>query len=406
MPDMFPYILKILFSIIFISAACFILFYGLEEILTFLSRSWTHLHKRLHEEPELATRILRRSLFYVLFVASTVFLLGFIPHYLVHRLIADTSIFKFSTFILRIFFHTLAIFTLNLILLLGIRDILYFILPIGPSTIKRLREFSSVQILSPWFLWKIAFWAIFFYSFVSMSFYIPIYVIFIFICYFVFKAAEKIKLYPGALAFPASLSLLFTVLLLIKSQPVLLTDNGRFSVDLWLYNAINSFLEVFTVAAEKLNLNAAAIDRIALMVPWIQNHIYSLLFLSLFLFSTLFLKHLMKLILIETDYAVPDFYEMPPPKWFFFVAAAIVILGALSQNTSAAFIIVGIYYLWGVTLLLFFLRGNWLLYCILVAVGILSPVLIATFAVAGVIDNLIDVRRIALLLRGRMNTEL
>ncbi len=302
-------------------------------------------------------------------------------------------------YVLRFTFTIAAIFGLNIILLAGVRDILYFLLPIGPPTLSRLRSMKPAQALSARTLLRIVFWVAFAFTAVFLINFLLSFALFVIAAYFVFTAAERGRIGAGRLIMLSAVLLAAVTFEFIRRQPVLLQFDRQFSVDLWVYNASNSLIDALLTACNVLNVNTAGIERLEALVPWIQHNMFGLLFLSLYFFSAVFFGRLARLILPGTKYEAPAYYRVQPVKEFAVVAVLALAAAAYLDSPQIAFVVAGIYYFWGVNLLIYWLRGGrWALNLFIAAAGALHPVLIVIFITLGALDNLLDMRRLSAVL--------
>lgn len=305
-------------------------------------------------------------------------------------------------YILRFGFTIAGIFALNCVLLLGLRDIIYFILPIGPPTIPRLksiRRFSFTNLLTLKTPVRIVFWVAFAFSAGYLHNYFLYFSAFIFVSYFLLKAAEKKWINHGWLILLCSLLIFVITLVFINNQPVLLRINKQFSIDLWIYNASNSLIDAMIAAGQRFGLNTSGIERMAGLVPWAQKNIAALFFVSIYLFCGAVSGRLAKMILPGTSYTAPAYYNVPPLMPFALAAAAVLIASRYAHIPQIVFAVAAVYYIWGANAAIHFLRGgHWALNLFIVFAGALHPVSIAFFIALGVIDNLFDLRRSAAVL--------
>ncbi len=292
-----------------------------------------------------------------------------------------------------------AIVALNYMLLIGIRDILYFILPIGPTARQRRRAKSAHGFFGFNTLKRIIFWTAFVYVALLMRNFVAPVSVFVILAYFLFKAAEKKRIAPNYLVAVCAALLAATAFVFIRSQPVFMKIDRQFSVDLWIYNACNSFIDAMLAAGLRLHVNTTGIARLEALVPWVQENVTALLFLSLYLFSGIFITHLARAILPGTKYESPLYYRIAPVREFGVAAALLLIAAHFLHAPQLTFAVAGIYYLWGVNMLIYSLRGGqWAANMFIAAAGALNPWTIAFFIALGALDNLFDIRRLATVL--------
>ncbi len=302
-------------------------------------------------------------------------------------------------YVLRFTFTIAAIFALNIILLAGVRDILYFVLPIGPPTLSRLRSMKSSRPFTGRMLLRIVFWVAFAFTAVFLINFLLSFALFIVAAHFVFSAAERGRISAGRLIMLSAMLLTAVTFEFIRRQPVLLQFDRQFSVDLWVYNASNSLIDALLSACNRLKVDTAGIERLEALVPWIQHNIFGLLFLSLYFFSAVFFGRMARLILPGTKYEAPVYYRVPPVRELGLIAAPALAAAVCLGSPQVAFVVAGIYYLWGVNLLIYWLRGGrWALNLFIAAAGALHPALVVTFISLGVFDNLLDIRRLSAVL--------
>jgi len=98
-----------------------------------------------------------------------------------------------------------------------------------------------------------------------------------------------------------------------------------------------------------------------------------------------------------TKYSAPAYYRLPPVNAFIVAGPGIIVAahyGLASQQ--AAFATWGVYYVWGVNLLVYTMRGgHWLANLLILAAGALHPATLALFIFIGIVDNLLDLRRLS-----------
>jgi len=307
------------------------------------------------------------------------------------------------TNVLRNAFTIALIFTLNYVLLIGVRDILYFVrdktlvlFGRGPRKRRRKRipipDYRALMKV----LYRIIFWAVFVCAaFFFFYFLLPV-CGFVMLAYFVFRAAEKKRISPNRLIAVCAALLALAAFAFIRSQPVLLKIDRQFSVDLWIYNASNSLIDTMLEAGRRLHVNTGGIVRLEALVPWIQENIASLIFLSLYVFSGAFITRLARAVLPDTKFEAPAYHRIAPVREFGVIAVLLLAAAHYLHAPQLTFAVAGIYYLWGVNMLIYALRGGqWALNVFIAAAGALNPPTIAFFIALGALDNLFDLRRMA-----------
>jgi len=302
-------------------------------------------------------------------------------------------------YILRFAYTALAIFFANYILVAGTRDILYFVLPIGPPGLPRLRKALKGGISATSIFRRIVFWFLFAAVAVMLNHFLLPVIGFIIVSYFIFKAAEKNRLDAGHLALACGIVLGATAVLFVRSQPVLLRIDKQFSVDLWIYNSSNSLIDTLLYAGRRIGADTSGIERLETLVPWVQENIIVLLFLSLYLFSAVTLTKLGRMLLPGTRYESPAYYKIAPVREFGIMAIAGLAAAHYLHSPQIVFAIAGVYYLWGVNALIYMLGGgHWALNMFIAAAGALNPWTIAALSALGAVDNLMDIRRFTAIL--------
>jgi hypothetical protein len=291
------------------------------------------------------------------------------------------------------------IFAANYVLLLGLRDILYFVLPIGPPAIPRLKRLSLKDVPARKFLNSLVFWLAFVLSALRLINYLPYFLIFIPVAYSIFRAGEKKIISHGALVLLTTLAMLGVTTFIVRGQPVLLRFESKYSVDLWIYNASNSLIDDMMAAGQSLGLNTAGIERLAALVPQVQNNLVVLLFVSLYMFCAVTLGAFARVILPGSGFRPPKYFEIPPVMPVAIVALAALAAAGHYNIPQLALAVGAVYYLWGVNLAIYFMRGGRpLLNIFLAFAGALYPVTIVVFIALGIADNLFDLRRAAAML--------
>ncbi len=297
--------------------------------------------------------------------------------------------------IMRFCFEAVVIFGFNYVMIAGIRDILYFLLPIGPPGKKKYPSISWAEFLKPTVIYRIVFWGLFVLAMLLLFRFFVHFVIFVLVSYFLFTAAERRRLAPGPLVLLTSLLIMAITLFLINSQPVLLMIENHLSVDLWVYNAGNSLIDSMISAGLKLGIDTSGIERLAAVVPVVQKHLVGILYISIYLLSLVVTGSLVKVILPWSKFKLPEFHEIPPVKMFPLVTAACLITAHYMKAPELVFVALAIYYFWGINFLFHLIGGaHWLLFLIAVAAGSLNAVVIPVFIIIGILDNLFDFRRI------------
>lgn len=296
--------------------------------------------------------------------------------------------------ILRFFFEALVIFVLNYVMLAGIRDILYFLLPIGPPSRKKAAAVSWSNFLKPGFAYRILFWAAFVIAILRLNLLFFHFLIFVLISYFLFSVAERRRLGPGLLIFLTSILLAAITAILISSQPVLMNIENQMSADLWVYNASNSMIDTMLQAGMAMGIDTTGIERLAAIVPAVQKNIAGILYISIYLLSFVAIGTLVKVILPWTKLRMPHYYDIPPVKWFPVAAAACLVAAAYMQAPALVFVVLALYYIWGMNLAIYLLGGaHWIVFLVAVAAGAMHEPVIPVFIAAGILDNLFDIRR-------------
>ncbi len=298
--------------------------------------------------------------------------------------------------LLRDLFAMIVIFFSNYVMFIGLRDILYLILPIGPPARPRIKAFGAKDLLRKKTLIRILLWILFIPISVFLIKFLMPFVGFIVLAYFLFANAEKRRIGEAWATMLCAVLLMALTFAFIKTQPVLMRIDTQFSVDLWIYNVSNSYIDLMIMAAQKFGIGTEGILRLAELVPWIQNNVFGLLFLSLYLFSGAMLGSISKLVLPGTGYR-PAPYPSFGPVWIFGLFAVVcMIISAFVPIPGLMFVVGGIYYLWGANFLFFAIRGGHrLLNLFIIAAAALHPATVAVFIVVGVLDNLFDLRRFA-----------
>ncbi|MEW5946495.1 MAG: hypothetical protein AB1742_09875 [bacterium] len=304
-----------------------------------------------------------------------------------------------SVHALKFLFQALAIFATNYIIIIGLRDILYFILPMGRPAKPRLKKPPAARLFSLNALKRLVFWTAFAGAALFLFQMIIPFAAFIAASCLLFRLAERGRLSAGALTLACSILLTGVTSAYVASQPVLIRFDDRLSVDLWIYNSSNSFIDVLIAASQRMRMDPSGLERLAALVPHVQKNIFSLLYLTLYLLCGFLLSWLARIILPGTEYKAPPYYGIAPVRLFAPAAAAVFAWGNYANVTQAQFIVGGIYYIWGVNALVFAAGGcHWTAGLFIAAAGALHPASIGALIALGVADNLLDVRRLCAVL--------
>lgn len=299
--------------------------------------------------------------------------------------------------ILNFGFTIAAVIIANYVMLLGLRDIIYFIAP-GPGGRKPFNlEPGKAGVFG--IARRIIFWV----AFVSVSalfmYLIIPFTLFVIAGRLIFTAGKSFRIRPPAMSFFSALLMLVITFAHVRSQPVIQQFGEQFSADMWLYNAGNSLLEKMMRAAMGLNVSTAGIEYLAGMIPSIQRNMLGFLVLSIYVFSSVLTGSLSGIFTKGRGIEMPPYYCVPPVKIFPVIALAILAAGRFVNIGPMYFVLGGIYYALGVNLLIYAMRGGrWYANLILLVAGAMHPVSITIFIVLGALDNFLDLRRLGALL--------
>ncbi|HOX27790.1 MAG TPA: hypothetical protein PLQ76_01405 [bacterium] len=298
--------------------------------------------------------------------------------------------------ILRFGFTMVLVFVMNYILFAGLKELIYFLFPIGPPTLPRLKAIRASDVLKLSTAKKVVFWAMFVPIAIFLINFILPFTACILFAYILFGYAERKALKPGRLLFLTSILVMIVTFAFVKSQPVLMRIDSQFSADLWIYNASNSLIDVLISAAQSLGLPTAPVERLAALVPVVQRNMFVLLYLSLYFFCGVTINKLIGMILPDSKYTAPVYYEIAPDRMLGVLSIAALVAARYLNAPQLSFVVAGLYYLTGINAIVYFLRGGWWpINAFIVAAGTLNPAVAAIFIAVGVLDNLFDLRRAA-----------
>lgn len=299
--------------------------------------------------------------------------------------------------ILNFGFTIAVVIVANYIMLLGLRDIIYFIAP-GPGGRK---PFNLAPGRAG--IFEIAKRIVFWVAFVAVALIlklvlIPI-ILFVIAGRVIFTAGKSFRLRPPAMSFFSAALMLVITFVYVRSQPVIQQFGDQFSADMWVYNAGNSLLEIMMRAAIGLNIPTTGIEYLAGLIPSVQRNMLGFMILSIYVFSSVLTGSLSGIFTKGRGINMPPYYSVPPLKVFPVVALLVFIAGRFVDIGPMYFVIGGIYYALGVNLLIYAMNGGrWYANLILLVAGAMHPVPATIFIVLGVVDNLLDLRRLGALL--------
>lgn len=299
--------------------------------------------------------------------------------------------------ILNFSFTIAVVLIANYIMLLGIRDIIYFIVP-GPGGRKPFNLSPGKSGLFA-IIKRIIFWVAFLAVCAVFMYLILPFLLFVIIGGVIYSAGRSLRIRPPMMTLLSASLMLAITLIHIRSQPVIVKFGNQFSADMWIYNTGNSLLELMMRAAMQMGISTSGIEYLAGLIPHVQKNMYGFLILSIYIFSSVLTGKLSIIFLKGRSLELPPYFVVSPVKFFPVVALLVVAGGHYADMGPALFVICGIYYAWGVNLLIYSLKGgHWAFNMVLLVAGAMHPVSIVLFIVLGVLDNLLDLRRMGALL--------
>ena len=298
--------------------------------------------------------------------------------------------------ILKFGFTVAAVLAANYILILGFREILRLVSGGMAGARRKKRKSGPGATLKKVVVNGVLFWPVFLCVVLIMARFIVQLLAILIAAAAIFRVAEKRNMAAGRVVMAAAALVTAVTALYVRSQPVLLSIEDQLSVDLWIYNAANSLLDAMTAAAMRAGMDTGGLERLAAMVPRVQENIFVFITISIYIFCGVTVGKLIKMILPDTKYAAPVYHMIPPEKYLLPLGALVSLYAWQSHVPQVCYIAAGVYYAWGVNLLIFALKGGWwplnlfVLFC-----GAMHPVSIGIFICGGVLDNLFDFRRMA-----------
>ncbi|MFC1474522.1 hypothetical protein ACFLQK_00620 [bacterium] len=298
--------------------------------------------------------------------------------------------------ILQFGFTILGFLVANYILVVGIRDIIHLVAGMFSPKRKKKPPLTKEYFLSKKFISRIIFWLAFCAVIVLMiPFILPVLVIMIFAT-LIFRAAERNVIGAGRAVMLTAVLIVVVTALYVRSQPVLQNIENQLSIDLWIYNAANSLIDAMLATGMKIGMDTSGIERLAALVPYVQENVFVFIAISVYIFCVITAGKLAQMILPATKYRAPVYYMISPEKFFLPAGALMAAYAWYANVPQLYFVIGGVYYAWGVNLLVFALRGGWWpLNLLVLFTGVMHPAPIVFFVALGVLDNLFDFRRAA-----------
>ncbi len=227
-----------------------------------------------------------------------------------------------------------------------------------------------------------------------------IFSIFYMIYFFTLRFLVSRKIDKGNTVFILSIIMFLIMVLILRIWVPTIFLKGKIVPEMWLFHITNATVYDFLKVGSKLGIKFDEFNSIFKLSLFIKENLVGFIFLLSLIITTVFFKHLKKIInfiLPEND----DFYLFKIPKEIFFISIILLLFAKIFSIESLVITIYGVYFLSGYSLIIYCLKGGRLILNLLVFfIALIIPIISIVLVIIGFLDGIFDLRKVLGLFRG------